>query len=319
MTSHSANKGRGTKRSTLAGTWYPGDQTTLREMVNNLLSQAPPVSVTSLAGLVVPHAGYQYSGAVAATAYRLLRGIVCERIVLLAPCHRTAFRGVAVLDADRFETPLGDVRIDPATAGLIRSDWIHADAAPFDHEHSLEIQLPFLQSVQPNATVIPLLFGELAPADYTAIGCTLADLASETTIFVVSSDFTHYGSRFAYEPFPARDAEQVRTQLRELDMGAIAPVLQGDARAFQHYLTETGATVCGRVPLAAFLSWPGPYGPGELLKYQTSLDVTGDYEHCVSYAAIAFPRRAPVMRTEPCPSTPWMGIGWDSVLSPRYS
>jgi hypothetical protein len=277
------------KRSTLAGTWYPGGATELAGLVDRLLAAGDAKPLGELLALIVPHAGYQYSGAVAASAYRQLRERPCGRIAILAPSHRRAFRGVAVLEADAFETPLGRVAIDPVPE--LRSALLRGDSTPFEGEHSLEIQLPFLQRAVPGATVVPLLFGGLRPEDHEPVGEALGRLRDGGTLFLVSSDFTHYGRSFDYLPFPPAGAEAVRRRLRELDMAAIRAVLGGEAAAFRRHLEETGDTVCGRVPITAFLEWAGPAHPGELLDYRTSLDVTGDYEHTVSYAAIAFPRR----------------------------
>jgi hypothetical protein len=278
------------KDSTLAGTWYPEERDRLGAMVDRFLAEALPGDGRPLLGAVVPHAGYQYSGSVAAEAYRRLRDTPCRRVVILAPSHRASYRGVAVLQVDAFRSPLGSVRVDPVVEELPARELMHADPKPFAGEHSLEIQLPFLQRVLPDTSVVPLLFGAMTPADHAALAATLEWLCDDETIFVVSSDFTHYGWRFAYEPFPARNAEYVRERLRELDMGAIEPILRGDASAFQTYLEDTGATVCGHVPITSFLTWTAARRQAELLTYRTSLDVTGDYEHCVSYAAIAFPR-----------------------------
>jgi len=276
------------KHSTLGGTWYPADPGELRDAIDRWLDEAPQAAAA--AAVVAPHAGYQYSGAVAAAAYRRLRGAVCQRVVILAPSHRVSFHGVAVLEAEAFSTPLGRVEVDRVVASLADGRLVRADPRPFEGEHSLEIQLPFLQRVLPGASVVPLLFGHMAPADHDALGNTLERLAQgeSGTIFAVSSDFTHYGWRFGYEPFPADGPDSVRARLRELDMGAIRPILEGNADAFTHYIERTGATVCGRVPLTAFLTWAGARQQGELVGYRTSLDLTGDYEHVVSYAAIAF-------------------------------
>ena len=283
-----------TKRSTLAGTWYPGPADELRRTVDGFLAGPPGATVARPLGLIVPHAGYQYSGAIAGVAYRQLRDAPCTRVVLLAPSHRVSYRGVVVPGIEAFETPLGRVHLDRVVVGLpADAPLIRVDLTPFEGEHSLEIQLPFLQRVAPAATVVPLLFGDLEPQDYEALRGTIDRLADGRTVFVVSSDFTHYGWRFGYEPFPPNDAATVRDRLRELDHGAIGPVLRGDAAAFRRYLDETGATVCGQIPILAFLTWAGPRHRGELLAYRTSLDVTGDYEHSVSYAAIAFARARP--------------------------
>jgi MEMO1 family protein len=277
------------KHSTLAGSWYPADPAELRQEIDQWLEEPLGTSGPAM-GVIVPHAGYQYSGAVAAAAYRKLRGSGCTRIVIMAPSHRVAFRGVVVLEAEAFSTPLGRVEVDAVVAQLADGRLVRSDAHPFLDEHSLEIQLPFLQRVLPGVNVVPLLFGNMSGGDFGAFVSTLEGLADDRTAFAVSSDFTHYGWRFGYEPFPADGPDSVRTHLRELDMGAIRPVLDGDARAFTSYLDSTGATVCGRVPVTAFLTWAGPRHRGELVAYRTSLDVTGDYRHVVSYAAIAFPR-----------------------------
>ena len=290
MTHHRAGKRPRTKRSTLAGSWYPADAAVLNDLVDELLAEASAAQVASLLGLIVPHAGYRYSGVVAAAAYQRLRDVPCDRVVLLGPSHRQAFAGVAVLEGDAFETPLGLVPIDPVVREVAQSGLVCADATLFEDEHSLEIQLPFLQRVQPHAAVVPLLFGDLSAGDLSAVAAILTPLAGDRTVFVVSSDFTHYGRQFGYEPFPAQGAEQVRARLHDLDMGAIAPLLRSDVAAFQRHIAETGDTVCGHIPIAAFVFWLGSDHRGELLAYQTSLDVTGDYKHSVSYAAIGFPR-----------------------------
>lgn len=281
-----------TCRSALAGTWYPANPEELQRTVDTFLNAAEPAVEGTPLGLIVPHAGYAYSGAVAGAGYRLLRAAPPERVVILAPSHRMAYRGAAILDVEEFETPLGPVVVDPVSPSLTHHPSIRIDPRPFDDEHSLEIQLPLLQRAAPGARVVPLLFGDLSAADYPVISTALASLADERTVFVVSSDFTHYGWRFGYQPFPADNAAAVRAHLRDLDMGAVAPVLEGDASAFARYIERTGDTVCGRVPIRAFLTWIDRRHHGTLVAYRTSLDVTGDYEHCVSYAAIAFGRGA---------------------------
>lgn len=277
------------KHSRLAGSWYRADAEGLRKEIDGWLDAAPEGEKPALA-VIAPHAGYQYSGVVAAAAYRRLRGTGCTRVVLLAPSHHASFRGVAVLEVDAFATPLGRVNVDPAAAQLADGALLRCDPHPFEGEHALEIQLPFVQRVLPDAAVVPLLFGRMTAQDFRAFTSVLDRLAGERTAFAVSTDFTHYGWRFGYQPFPADNAESVRQRLHDLDMGAIRPILEGDAAGFVRYLDSTGATVCGRVPVTAFLTWSGPSRRAELVAYRTSLDVTGDFEHVVSYAAIAFPQ-----------------------------
>src|SRR5262249_32430164 len=129
-----------------------------------------------------------------------------------------------------------------------------AAAAPYAREHSLEIQLPFLQVVDPSLPIVPLLLG-VADDEQTLdrIAQALGEIVGDETLVVVSSDFTHYGEHFDYEPFPAKDAEDVATALRRLDFGAIDPICRGDVEGFERYVRETGITICGRGPIATFL------------------------------------------------------------------
>jgi len=283
------------KRSTLAGTWYEGEASRLRDQVDALLRHAAAARrrVPSPIGIVVPHAGYIYSGRAAAAGYLSLRGTDYERAVILAPSHFASFCGVAVLDIDAFETPLGQLPVDRAAVALLtKQPSFRDDPLPFREEHALEIQLPFLQRVLPDIRVVPALLGDVPNADQPRIAAVLRELADARTVFIVSSDFAHYGWRFGYLPFAAAGPEPVRQGLRRLDMGAIELVCAGDASGFRQYVGRTGATICGRVPISVWLTLHERRTPGELLEYYTSLDVTGDYEHCVSYASIGFPRDA---------------------------
>jgi AmmeMemoRadiSam system protein B len=273
-----------------AGSWYQGSPAGLERQTSALLDSADvPAIAGAPVGVIVPHAGYQYSGATAAVAYRSVRGRPYRRAVILAPSHHSRFRGAATLDVDAFATPLGEIPVDRAALELIADQpLVREDARPYRDEHAIEIQLPLLQRVLPAVAIVPLLVGGLESSDLADFATVLARLAGHETLFVVSSDFTHYGSSFGYLPFPPAGAEPVRKQLRELDMGAINCVVAGDVGAFLRYVTETGATICGREPVAAFLTWGGRSLSGSLLAYTTSLDLTGDFEHSVSYAAIAF-------------------------------
>jgi len=279
------------KRSELAGTWYAADSSGLRQQLDRLFLAAGAAPSAPLFGLIVPHAGYVYSGRAAAAGYGRLTAGEYRRIVILAPSHLAAYRGVALTEVDAFETPLGLVPVErQGVEQLLHHDLYRSNPQPFEGEHSLEIQLPFLQCVVPGIPVVPALVGDLDGSDLAEAATALRRLDDGTTLFVVSSDFIHYGWRFGYTPFPPDGAEAVRSGLRALDMGAIDRICSGQCSAFQRYITETGATICGRVPVALFLAMYGQRSPGELFTYYTSLDVTGDYEHCVSYASIGFPR-----------------------------
>ena len=274
--------------SQIAGTWYPGDARELAHAIDGFLDCADGAPDESLRALVVPHAGVRYSGKAAGAGYaRVPRGRF-RRVVLLAPSHYHHFEGGAVFTGDGFETPLGTVAVDPSANELAGAPGFVATAAPYAREHAVEIQLPFLQRIDAELRLVPVLVGsEKRLADLTP---GLRSLQDDETLFVVSSDFTHYGAAFDYLPFPPSNGVEVAAHLRELDSGAIEPVCRVDPEAFESYVRTTGITVCGRAPIGAFLRACPAGLEGSLVSYYTSLDVTGDFEHSVSYAAIAFRR-----------------------------
>jgi len=280
----------------VAGSWYPRDPDELAALVDRLLEaggQAPRcLSPTSL---IVPHAGFAYSGAVAASAFARLAGRSFDRIVLLGPSHYFAFRGAMIPDAaTAYRTPLGPMEIDrDAVAALREVGAFRADDRVFDREHALEAELPFLQrALAGTAAVVPILMGGGAqPEDAQCVADALAPLLNASTLFVVSSDFTHFGPRFDYVPF----TEDVPARIRKLDFSAIHAIEAGDAAAFARHVDATGATICGRRAIEVLLRLPRAKDKGTLLAYDTSGRMTGTWDHSVSYAAIelAAPLDAP--------------------------
>ncbi|MGH7823009.1 MAG: AmmeMemoRadiSam system protein B, partial [Candidatus Binatia bacterium] len=274
---------RSIQPSQVAGTWYPGEAERLVESVDRLIAGAGAGPDERVRAMIVPHAGYQYSGRAAAAGYARLPRRRWRRAAILAPSHHHLFEGAAVFPGRGFETPLGVVEIDAEAARRLEScEGFSMTARPYAREHSLEIQLPFLQRRDPALRVVPILVGAADPGA-EAVGAGLRALDDGDTFFVVSSDFTHYGAAFDYLPFPPSGAESVAAALRELDFGAIDRICRLDADGFGSYVRLTGATICGRAPIAAFLA-SRPRGlAGTVASYYTSLDVTGDYEHSVSY------------------------------------
>jgi AmmeMemoRadiSam system protein B len=275
--------------SNLAGSWYPADSADLRLEVERCLGEERACDPT-LRAILVPHAGYRYSGPVAGAAFSKLGRGRWRRAVVVAPSHHRSFAGACVFPGAGFETPLGIVRVDcEAARKLAEAPLFAADAGPYVREHALEIELPFLQVIDPALRVVPVLVGSHEASDeLVVLGRGLAELDDEETLYVVSSDFTHYGASFDYLPFPPQDPEFVSGELRRLDFGAIDPIRRGDRAAFAEYLRSTGITICGRGPIQAFLSFARGRYSAELAAYGTSLDVTGDFEHSVSYVALLF-------------------------------
>ena len=177
----------------VAGRFYPGDPVELRQLITDLLAQVPPATGPAPKAIIAPHAGYLYSGPIAASAYAqfIPARDQIKRIVLLGPSHYVALNGLATTSAEAFATPLGIVPVDVEAVRQIRSlpqvtelDEAHA------HEHSLEVQLPFLQCVLGDFTLVPLAVGDATPEE---IGQVLDALwGGPETRFVISSDLSHY-------------------------------------------------------------------------------------------------------------------------------
>ena len=256
----------------LAGRFYPAAAQALRAQLADLLARAAPVSTPVGARpklIVVPHAGYVYSGAVAAAAYARLRPQARDirRVVLLGPAHRVALHGLALPQAQAFETPLGRVPIDEAgCAALAGLPQVQRDDRPHAQEHALEVQLPFLQTVLPQAFgLLPIVVGEVAPDRVAQVIDRV--WGGDETLIVVSTDLSHF---LAHAEATSRDR---RTVAR--------------IQAFATDLDPHDA--CGAHALNGALrsAWRHGLRP-ELLDLRNSGDTAGDRSRVVGYAALVF-------------------------------
>jgi AmmeMemoRadiSam system protein B len=176
----------------VAGSFYPADPQMLAADVQRLLAAVPLAAVPAPKALIAPHAGYIYSGPIAATAYARLRPAARDisRVVLMGPAHRVAFHGIGISTAQAFRTPLGDVPLDPKAAELLSIPGVVALDEAHREEHSLEVHLPFLQTLLDRFTLLPLVAG-MAPDSLTA-DVLEAVWGGPETLIVISSDLSHY-------------------------------------------------------------------------------------------------------------------------------
>ena len=278
--------------SPYAGTWYPDEPPDLALLLDERFEESGrrtgEFPFSEALGFVVPHAGPAYSGTVAAAAYRAIGRINPERVVVIGFPHHGGLRGAAVPDVAAIETPLGRVELDTGFGGgfaRIQEDRLC--------DHSVEIQLPFLQKAAPRARVAVLYAGRMGRQERTRVAGLLAAEWRPGTVFVASSDFTHFGRSFGFTPFPADDA--AGRHLHDLDFECIEAAGSLDPLLFADTLEQTGATVCGSDPIGLLLETMGRIGSEEVyqttLDYQTSGEITRDYTHSVSYAALAYCRR----------------------------
>lgn len=293
--------------------WYPTETEALKSSMMSLDKQAQErfsavVEPGSIRALIVPHAGYAYSGDVATAVYRLVRSVSIRRVIVLAPSHYGMFVGAALPLFATYKTPLGLVSMDRAVIQQLEKSSLLSEKAQlpllredehvYKTEHSFEIQLPFIQTYIKNALVVPLLISSISQSEISDIATMLAPFIDAHTLVIVSSDFTHYGKKFDYTPFAqdsqggAASSDTIQCRIRQLDSGALQAIQQYDMPGFLSYVKETGDTICGKNALAILLELleKGAFGDVEprLIAYKTSTQVTGQADESVSYVGIAF-------------------------------
>jgi hypothetical protein len=298
-----------TRPAALAGAWYPDGRAALLSAAHLLMRVGrpePPPAVKPVA-LVVPHAGWNYSGPVAGTAYRLLRPGEFDRVIVVGPSHHEAFRGFAIDDAASYRTPLGDVPLCEGTFAALRGVEAQPVPAAVGPEHSVEIQLPFLQAALGRFCLVPVLVGDTGPDEERAFAARLAKLDDGRTLFVFSSDFSHYGPRFDYQPFGPLSG-QAAARVRAMDDRAVALLSRVDAEGFRAYLRETGNTICGRHGLSTMLELLPRIAPAArpaTLGRYASTDIPGlKDDSSVAYVAMAFARDGEPSAAEPLLAPP---------------
>jgi AmmeMemoRadiSam system protein B len=273
---------RRVRPAAVAGSWYPGTARALAAAVDSHLINATRDGAGDLAGdlvaLVAPHAGLVYSGPVAAHAYRLLSGRTFDVAVLVGPSHFVGFDGVAVCASGGFDTPFGVAPIDAdCAAALLRAAPIVREYAPaHTREHSLEMQLPFLQRVAPGIRIVPLVMGWQTADTIRALADGLETvLRGRHALLVASTDLSHYQSAAA---------------AARLDAVVVDLVSRLDADALQTALDRRPEHACGGGPTVAVMRAARQLGACDavVLKYGDSGDVSGDKAAVVGYLAAAF-------------------------------
>ena len=269
------------RRAAVAGTWYPSSPARLSAELARYVQDADSSSVApasdDLVALLAPHAGLMYSGPVAAHAYRLLKGRAFETIVLVGPSHYVAFEGASLWRTGAFETPLGNLRIDEATAATLADSCPVSVNLPAAHgrEHSLEMQLPFLAAFAPDTPIVPIVMGHQTRATTFALGdCIVSALKGRKALLIASSDLSHFFDAGTAASLDAQVAEQVEA----LDVERLMSLLE---RRPDH--------ACGGGPMVSVLHAARALGgtTSRVLRYADSGDVSGDKSSVVGYLAAA--------------------------------
>jgi len=254
----------------VAGTFYPARGRELHDMLDALMAAAADEQTPPKA-MILPHAGYIYSGPVAATGYARLRSVArsVHRVIVMGPSHRVAFHGLAVPDDSIFRTPLGDIPLDTETIQVLRSlPQVRVDNEVHRLEHSIEVHLPFLQDVLEQFELVPIVVGDAAPAEVSEVIATLWD--GPETLLIVSSDLSHYHD---YE---------TATRLDRATSDAIE-ALTFEKIGYEH--------ACGRNPVSGLLLYARQQGLSvETLDLRNSGDTAGPRDQVVGYGTYVINR-----------------------------
>ena len=277
------------KKSVIAGSWYPGDPERLRRDIEEYMNNVPAEACDGkIIGIVSPHAGYMYSGQVASHAYKLLRGRHFDTVIVIGPSHRTFFRGASIYGGDGYQTPLGIVPVDRETAEKIRSQSKIVSSVPGAHrqEHSVEIQLPFLQVTLTAFRFVPIVMGTQDEKTCRALAGAITEAVKGKNVLIVgSSDLSHFKG---YEKTVKMDS-LVLDHMRKMDSGGLLQDLERGA-----------CEACGGGPIAVTMMVSERLGAtgSKVLKYANSGDITGDKSNVVGYAAAVFYEADPQKRSE---------------------
>ena len=269
----------------VAGMFYPGEKNKLTKLIEDCFlhpfgpgEKPPKQNGEKILGVICPHAGYVYSGPIACNSFYSISSETPELFIIIGPNHWGIGRNVATMKDCKWETPLGTVEVDSESAEKISqlSQNIESDFFSHTREHSLEVQIPILQKTFSNFKILPISLINQSKEVAEDVGLAMASIAKKKKVMIIgSSDFTHYETNeFAHEQ----------------DLALIKPILEMDVDGFYEVLQKRKVTACGYGAMASTIIACKELGAtkGELLKYATSGDVTGDTSSVVGYGSIVF-------------------------------
>lgn len=269
----------------VAGMFYPNEKKELKKVIKECFlhnfgpGKIPPSNIKKkIFGVICPHAGYVYSGPIACNSFYEISSDLPNLFIIIGPNHWGIGSSVATMTDTKWETPLGEVEVDSEIAEEISklTDVIEIDNFSHSREHSLEVQIPILQEIAANFKIVPIALINQSKEIAIKVGIAVAKIAQKNKVMIIgSSDFTHYESNeFAYEQ----------------DAALIEPILELDVDRFYDILHKKDISACGYGAIASTMIACKEIGAtkGELLKYATSGDISGDKSSVVGYGSIIF-------------------------------
>jgi AmmeMemoRadiSam system protein B len=263
------------RQPAVAGQFYSSNPSQLRKEIQKFMG--PEATREKAIGIIAPHAGYMYSGAVAGALYNAVE--IPDTVLILGPNHHGFGSKAAIYPSGEWLTPLGSSKINDRLSNLVKSNskMFEEDMAAHHYEHSLEVQLPFLQYINRDVTIVPICIGYSDYAACKELGIGIAKAIREfgdDVLLLASSDMTHYESALS---------------AKKKDELALREVLELNAEGLLNICRKESITMCGVIPVAIMIVAALELGAtrAEIVRYSTSGDVTGDNEHVVAYAAVA--------------------------------
>lgn len=264
------------KEPAVAGSFYPADKKELRETVANFLAKAQKSKRGGkLIAIISPHAGYQYSGQVAAYGYKEIKDSEINKVILIGPSHYVGFKGASVYTKGSFKTPLGNVRINEKIAGDLLNENADVKFYPeaFEKEHSLEVQLPFLQTVLKDFTIVPIVIGSPTKQTIDHLITKLTKILDKNTLLIASTDLSHYHDYH---------------EAIEMDSKIISAIERLSVKDAGQLLESGESEMCGAFPVIIAIEVAKRHGAtfGMLFHYANSGDITNEKNRVVGYASI---------------------------------
>ena len=273
--------------STLADQgWYQANPTLLKQDLNSLLLTASVNAVSNPIAIIMPHAGYGYSGSVMASGIKAIQKSQFDRIIVIGPSHHQELRNqAAVLLADKIETPMGLAPLDQkAIRYLLSCKEIVNRPDLHPKEHSVQIEIPWIQMAFAHTPIVPIVLGQIESEYLPRFASILRPLLTPKTLLIISSDFTHYGEGYGYVPFK----EPIFENIQRLDATALQIISRKKLFEFQSFIDKTGDTICGHMPIQLLLELLPDNALPHQIAYRTSAEINGDWSHSVSYDALVF-------------------------------
>lgn len=275
------------RQPVVSGMFYASDKEELKQQIKDSYdSKLGPKENNNIKifAAICPHAGYPYSGPCAAHVYNEIKNQKYDTFIILGTNHTGI--GNSSVSLDDFETPLGIAKNDiELTKEIMERCNLKENTQAHAQEHSIEVQIPFLQDIQEEINIVPIIID--FNSDYRSIAKGISEViknSNKKICIIASSDFTHCGANYGFMPF----TDNIKEKLEEFDFKAILKILALDSEGFLDYIKETGATICGAYAIAVLIEICKSLDKKEtkLLKYYTSGDISRDYSSAVGYASI---------------------------------